>query len=190
MQGKRIWHYELEQGTADWFELRRGKVTGSKCQSLLTRAEWLSAGDKTLCYKLAAHDLDTDEVLYDNDYKSYWMDRGQRLEPFAIEAYQRETWRSVERVGFVEIEGRRAGCSPDGVVFAEKLGIEVKCLSLAEHLRFCESDGMAVKPVHLKQVQWCLAVTGFDRWDIIHFHPKAPKPVVITEVEREQDIVD
>jgi hypothetical protein len=185
-----IWH-TAEQRSPEWFAARNGKVTGSVCAPLgSTRGKFtdgLSAGAWSLVYKLAADILDPSESIQDEPYQNYWMERGQRLEPVALNAYRIQTFNPGHLVGFVEAEGRDAGFSADFMV-SDKKGGEIKCLKMAKHLEWLDSK--KIENNHYRQIQWCLFVSGFESWDLVHYHPKAQKGSLdIFTVERDEELI-
>jgi hypothetical protein len=187
---KLIWHTS-EQRSPEWFAARNGKVTGSVCSPLASVKgkfrDGLSVGAWTLTYKLAGQVLDPNEAIQDEPYQGYWMERGQRLEPHALRAYRAETFNPGHLVGFVEAEGRYAGCSPDFMVSAKKGG-EIKCLKMAKHLEWLDSKKL--ESTHNRQIQWCLFVTGFETWDLVHFHPDAGKGTIdVMTIERDEEMI-
>lgn len=186
-----IWH-TAEQRSPEWFAARNGKVTGSVCAPLgSTQGKFrdgLSAGAWTLVYKLAGDMLDPSEALQDEPYQDYWMQRGTRLEPKALRAYKAETFNPGHLVGFTEAEGRLAGFSGDFMV-DDKKGGEIKCLRMSKHLKWLDSK--KIETNHYRQIQWCLFVSGFETWDLVHYHPKAQKGMLdIFTVERDEKLID
>lgn len=173
------WH-DMEQGTPEWFAVRAGKITGTAAAALLVNGkdgEGLGAAAWTLIYKLAGEIVTGDSG--EPEFDSFATLRGKNLEGLAIQEYEDHTFRSANRIGFVQW-GQYAGASPDFMV-DERRGGEVKCLMDTEHLRYCHTR--KIDATHWAQVQWCLFVTGFEVWDLIHFHPKAGKMrLVIDEI--------
>lgn len=173
---KDLIYHEIEQNTPEWDVLRRGKITSSKAAVLLTNGKKsnLGVGAWTLIYKLAG------EIVTDSEDFTGWSkpetERGHDLEPIAIEAYAEHTWHDVNRIGFIQW-GEYAGTSPDGLVTSEKgHGVEIKCLMHGEHMRVVDNGP---GKDYEGQIQWHLFVTGFEQWDLVHFHPNAGKKRLI-----------
>ncbi|MEL6667696.1 MAG: lambda exonuclease family protein [Bacteroidota bacterium] len=191
--GTLTWH-EMPQRSPEWFAARAGKVTGSKCSPLATAwnpkklRSGIGPGAWTLVYKLAG-ELRTPlaDLMADEPYQNYWMRRGEELEPEALERYQDRTWNTVNRIGFVSVEGRLAGCSPDFMV-DEHRGGEIKCLKMAHHIHWL--DTLEIDPTHYRQIQWCLFLTGFLYWDIVHYNPDAGANALhIHEIKRDEKLI-
>jgi hypothetical protein len=63
------------------------------------------------------------------------MERGTRLEPEAISAFEFETGKSVERTGFCESDDNSSiAYSPDGII-SDKEDVEVKCMGGKNHVK-------------------------------------------------------
>jgi len=177
------WH-EIEQGTPEWFALRRGKITSSTCHPLLVNGKnnGLGTGAWSLVYQLAG-ELVTRPMP--NDFDTYATERGKALEPIAIQEYSEQTWQNVREVGFVELSDC-AGTSPDGIIVGDNKGVETKCLMHPEHMRVIDTGP---KKDHVIQCQWHMFITGFDSWDLVYFHPDAlNKSLLIYPLEKDEEI--
>lgn len=168
-------HREFSQGTDEWNEIRRGRIGGTSCATLLVngRSEnGLGAGALTLVYKKAAEFFSEPEETYINAA----MQRGTELEPIARRRYEDETFTSVEEVGYISA-GEFLGVSPDGIVGNEG-GIEIKCPGADEFLRFM--DTKVIKPEYFYQCQWAMYLSGAQWWDFVYYHPDfAPADLII-----------
>lgn len=177
--------YDMEQGTPEWFAVRAGKITGTAAAALLVDgkgADGLGADAWTLIYRLAG-EIVTGET--DVEFDTFATLRGKNLEALAIQEYESETFRSANRVGFVQF-GQYAGASPDFMV-DEKRGGEVKCLMHPNHFRYCHTR--QIEKAYMAQVQWSLFVTGFEVWDLVHYHPKAEAwRLVIDEIRPDMEM--
>ena len=140
-----------------------------------------SAQRKDYMYKLLAEwaSGEDQETFAGN----HWTERGHELESEAADYYALQTGSEPLHVGFVENEALPGvGCSPDWLVENQagwSHGCEVKCPSLAMHLRYLLEDGVPLQ--YQGQVQFSMWVTGLPRWDFLSYHPGMP-PVLI-EVE-------
>lgn len=185
MRNDIIFH-DMEQGTQEWYAARMGRITGSAAAELLVNGkgeDGLGVGAWNLVYQLAS------EIVMGQPaapaFDNYWTERGKQLEQEAIEAYQDETFRQANRIGFIEW-GKYAGCSPDFMV-DETRGGEVKCLSPREHFRYAHTR--KVEKDYYAQVQWCLFVTGFEVWDYVHYCPGAGAwELLIDEIRPDYDM--
>lgn len=158
------------QGTSEWFEQRRGKVTASRIADLMAKTKsGYSTSRQNYLMQLLCERL-TGKV--EEGYKSTAMQRGNDLEAEARNWYQLETGESVEEVSFIDHPKINfAGASPDGLVGAEGL-IEIKCPNTATHIETLRKK----EPIdrYYKQMQWQMAVTGRKWCDFVSFDNRLP----------------
>jgi len=119
------YHKDIEQGTPEWSELRRGIITASTAGKLITTTGKVANNEtvRQLAYSLAAERI-TGRVA--PSFVSYDMERGHIEEVFARDLYGKH-YAPVTQCGFIESDrlGFRMGYSPDGLVGEDGL-IEVK----------------------------------------------------------------
>lgn len=165
---------ELEQGSPEWLEARRGIVTASVVGQLLT-ATGRPASNETsrrLTLTLVAERITgLIEPVWVNDD----MLRGQLDEPIARDLY-REHFSNGEEVvetGFLVRDdwGFRFGASPDGLV-GEHGGLEIKCPRAKGHIATTLAD--EVPAYHMAQIQGSLLVSGREWWDFMSHHGGLP----------------
>ncbi len=117
---------KVKQNSPEWLELRKGKVTGSNAETLLTR--------------------NLDEAIKDNFKEfngNYFTKRGHILEEEAIELLEAIYNCKVDRPGMVVNDKfNNASCSPDGICWSFiwpdrpeelKVLVEVKCFGEKNH---------------------------------------------------------
>jgi hypothetical protein len=97
------------------------------------------------------------------------MDRGSRNEPLARKDYELANFEPVREVGFIEVKGRLAGFSADGIIDQAK-GLEIKNLRKDHHMRWLEEG--KVPTAHRAQIEWAFFCAGFQSWDLLHYHPR------------------
>jgi putative phage-type endonuclease len=157
---------DLEQGSPEWHDARRGIITASVVGRLITPTLKVADNDvsRGLTATLAAERLTgvTEETPMNSD-----MWRGVELEPYARDAYSKHHAPAVE-VGFMVRDegGLKLGYSPDGLVGEEGL-IEIKCPRAKGHLNTILAD--AVPPYYMAQLQAGLLVSGRDWIDFVSF---------------------
>lgn len=174
----------IAQGTPEWFEERRGKVTGSKVHCLI--ASGTGAGRKAYLAQLVLERL-TGQVA--EGFKSAAMERGTEMEPEAVRAYQFYHDATVEEVGFVAHPAiEMAGASPDRLV-GERGVLEVKCPLAPAHLDTL--NGGSIKAEYRSQVQWEMACTGREWCDFVSFNPDFPEAMRlhVTRIERDDALI-
>lgn len=177
-------HLDTGEANPDWLALRAGKFTGSDFQQYLGIVEKgkLSDTAESNLYK---------KVLESIGYsfepiRSDAMERGTELESFAREAYIVETFNDVQEVAFVDWEKLRAGCSPDGVIFAddgsiEKI-IEIKCPEIKNYVKMAMGK---IPALYACQMQFNMLITGAKSCDFIVYHPDMR--LIIREINADAD---
>lgn len=126
-------HKQIEQGTPEWHQLRKGRITGTTLKSIMGTPK---ARQEAL-YEIVAERL---TIGLDDDEENA-MDRGTRLEKDAIAEFELETDLKVERTGFSENdENPFIANSPDGWIKDDgeidyTQGIEVKCMGGKNHVK-------------------------------------------------------
>ncbi len=178
------WHWDVEQGSDAWLELRRGRITASDMHRLVTPAGKLCTGSKPHNYAL---ELAAERVCgwTDPGASSATLERGHRDEILARELY-RERVADVRECGFVVSDG--IGYSPDGVIMrgGEAAGvIEVKSRVPRLHLEVvCEGQP---DPDHVVQLQTALLVTGLP---LVHYLSYCGgMPMAVVPVRRDEELI-
>lgn len=162
---------EMEQGSEEWREARKGRITASHAQAIGSNGKGL----ETYIEKYA---INTER------YTSEDMERGNELEDTARKLYELETGNEVKQVGFIERD-EYVGCSPDGLI-GENGGIEIKCLNDKNHFHLSITEKIEKK--HLWQIQMNLLITGRKWWDYVAFNPNLPKELVIIRIEPDKEM--
>ncbi len=110
----------------DWMEARLGKVTGTRLKDIIEKR----GGAR----KIGFYEIIAERVAVPADNENV-MDRGKRLEEFAIERFEKETKKKVNKdlVIWCRDDNEDIAISPDGFI-GKKEAVEVKCLSSARHL--------------------------------------------------------
>ncbi len=178
--------YDMAQGTPEWHRIRRGVVTASEIDALVS-PEWKprtgQGPDTYLCTKLAERMAAGDDEEEVGGAPSWAADQGHILENLAIPWFEFETGLPVRRVGFCLSDDQRIGCSPDGLI-GEDSGIEAKCPQPTEHVRTLREG--AVPKKYLAQVHFSMLVTGRASWWFVSYSRDLPKLKVL--VERDDNI--
>jgi putative phage-type endonuclease len=156
---------DVEQRSPQWLALRRGAITASKADRLLTPAK----------VRELALELATERLVRELPEQPITaaMQRGIDLEPTARLRHAFEAGVHVDEIGFcwhAELEGW-VGCSPDGLVGNDGL-VEIKCPSSKRHLETLISREPGAEYRAQMQMQmwicervWCDFVSYDDRFD-------------------------
>jgi putative phage-type endonuclease len=176
----------IEQGTSEWHELRRGKVTASRVADILAKTKsGPSASRQNYLIELA---LQRTTKTIEPSYTNAAMEWGTVTEPQARVAYEVKTGNFVDQIAFIDhptIKG--FGCSPDGLV---KDGlIEIKCPNSATHWEYFKYNRPPQKYVIQMQAQ--MAVTGAKWCDFVSFDPRMPErsQLLIVSVPRDPEFI-
>ena len=177
--------HNMEQGTPEWFEARKGIPTASRFKDIWTSTGKSSASQGKYVNELIAETLANKPL---ENFTSDWMSRGTELEPEARTYYELETGKSVREVGFavMDIHGGKIGGSPDGLT--EDAGIEIKCPSPAKHVEYLR--GKKCPSEYYPQVQGLIYIFDVQEWDFMSYHPDMDKQLIITVKRDERWISD
>lgn len=175
----------IEQGSPEWFELRRGLVTSSCFSKVMSKGQGKTRASYML--DLAFERLSGKSAP--DDYKSVWMERGNEIEDQARAAYEMTTGNDVEQIAFIKLN-EDVGSSTDGLI-SDGLGLqEIKCPKHSTHINYLLNPDKLVSE-YKKQVQGGLWVSGLRYVDLVSFHPDFPpgKDILIQNVERDNDFI-
>lgn len=169
--------HNLEQGTPEWFAVRKGKMTASHAQAIGNCGKGLDT-----------YIVDLMSEFYSSGEKEHFSnkhtERGNEQEPVARAVYELETGEDVQEVGFIE-QDEFVGVSPDGLV-KEDGGLEIKSIQDKDYFRILiGEDGPDTK--HVWQVQMNLMVTGRKWWDLMYYNPNYQKSNVIFRIYPDEE---
>lgn len=143
----------IEQRSAEWFEQRVGKITGSRAAQALNISPFGNA--KSLMRDMVREYHGAER---ENQPPEFIVGYGTNNEPMAIIDFEMETGAKVEETGFhVHPEHEWLGASPDGLL-GESDVIEIKCpYSLRNGGEF---KSIHEQPHYYAQIQLEMACTG------------------------------
>jgi putative phage-type endonuclease len=168
--------YNIQQGTQEWFDIRKLKMTGSKAQAIGNN----SKGLETYIYELVADYYSSQEK---EQYTNEDLERGNELEEQARGVYELETGNKTEQVGFIELD-EFTGVSPDALVGKDG-GLEIKCLNDKRYFKELMSDKRTTD--YDWQIQMCLYVTGRKWWDLVIYNPNFKQNIIIYRIESDEE---
>ena len=172
--------HNIEQNTEDWYQIRLGKITASRCADLLM-------DEKNKGYQGLIRDI-AEERITKAPVEGKWQgnaetERGHMLEPFARYDFEMETFHDVELVGFVE-KNNWVGCSPDGFVGAKGM-VQFKCPIFKTQEKYL--DTQKIPGNYAKQMQYEMYVCERD-WNIFYsYHPHLK--AVMIKLERDEEVI-
>lgn len=170
-------HWDIDQNSEEWMELRSGKFTASTFADLFMKKD-------TKIYKNAiikvAYERVTGEC--EESFSNKWMQRGHEKEPFAVENYELLSFNSCEPAGFYEYD-EFTGASPDRKIIGLNGGCEFKCPSFQIYDEYLQAGKMPKD--YYWQIIGQLLCTG---WDFIDYMPySSPKlRQILIRVERSE----
>jgi len=163
--------HDVEQGSPEWFKLRKGVLTASDATAIGASG----AGLLTLCKEKALELIGVESESYSNAL----MERGTRLEPIGRAAYEFHVGCKVVEVGFITNDLYvNAGASPDGLI-GDDGGLELKARNDIKHLSLIFGE---TKEIPYNQIQMNLLISERKWWDFVSFNPKFTKPLFIKRI--------
>lgn len=158
---------DIEQGTDQWLDLRRGMITASVIGRLITPKTIKPAGNPDSRAPIAELAAERITGWSEPNFANWDMQRGTDCEPIARNMYS-EHHAPVTEMGFMVRDdwGFKIGFSPDGLVADDGL-IEVKCPRAKGHVQTILSG--EVPSQYMAQCQTGLLVSGRDWVDFVSF---------------------
>lgn len=173
---------KVEQKSNKWFHLRKGKITGTVLKNILGTPR----ARQEAIYEIIAERL---MVGIENDETENAMDRGTRLEPDALAAFELETGKQIERVGLAEDDDNPLiANSPDGLI-GETEAVEIKCLGGKNHVKMWLTNKVPDE-YEWQVVQYFIVNKKLEKLYFVGYNPDIPVcSLLIIEVNR-KDIED
>lgn len=176
---------DFDQGSADWFAIRCGKVTASRVSDVIAKTKsGPSASRANYAAQLIAERL-TGTVA--ESYSNGAMAWGTEQEPEARLAYEFRTDVEVEQVAFVpHFTIPMTGASPDGFVGDTGL-VEIKCPNTATHIETLLTGNIPGK--YETQMLWQMACCDRAWCDFVSFDPRMPEEMrlFVKRLQRDDD---
>jgi len=173
-----MWIHSVEQGSEEWLQLRKGKLTASHATAIGNNGKGL----------VTYVDSIIEALIVEPVFKSSKdTERGHELEPFARLKYEFETGNKVTEVGFIE-NCPFSGASPDGIIFKKFKGLEIKARNNAKHLKILRTG--KVDSGTIWQMNMNMLVTGFKAWDFASYNPNFKQSIFIKEFPRDEKKIE
>lgn len=172
--------FDVEQGTPEWFQARKGVLTASCAQEIGNNGKGL---ETYVLEKIAEQFSSAVPVMFENDDTK----RGKDLEAQARIIYELEKDVSVKTIGFIKIKGRRIGCSPDGLIKEEGM-CEIKAHNDKNHLLLILQGQKAVPSKYLWQMQMQMYITGRKWCDYVAYNPNFKKNILVFRVTPDKEM--
>ena len=171
------YHFNIEQGTGEWFELKHGVIGGTRAKGLFIKTD-------TLFYELLAELTEPFDETDEESYTSDAMERGNELEPEARKQLSKYTGVEFIECGFIKNAIPLLGISPDAITINFKTGAEIKCPEAKRHLRTCVADAIPLENIH----QCIHSFTVNDNLETFYFmsyRPESIKPMFVKKLTRD-----
>ena len=164
----------MDQRSPEWFEARKGKITGSRVGGILGVNPFASSED--VMREMVREWFSAEREFKGNDATRH----GEKWEDYAVTRYENETGYTVDKAGFIAHEVYDfIGVSPDGLVGLDG-GIEVKCPYWAK-----APYSINEKPSYHAQMQVVMETADIEWMDFVVFIQN--QPLHIERVERDRE---
>jgi putative phage-type endonuclease len=161
----------MEQGTAEWHQIRLGKVTASRVADVMAKTKSGPSASRTnymaqlLCERLTGNPTEC--------FTNAAMAHGTATEPEARLAYSFHHDADVTEIAFVDHPTiLMSGASPDGLIGDDGL-LEIKAPNTSTHLDTLLSGTIPGK--YQSQMTWQLACCQRDWCDFVSYDPRLPE---------------
>lgn len=168
-----------EQGTQEWFDCRKGKMTASNAQAIWNSWKGLETYIKELMSKYYSSWI---EESYTNQHIYRWNE----LEPIARSMYELQEWVIVKQVWFCEYD-EYVWCSPDGLVW-DDWWVEIKCQDDKKHFWMLLWDW--IDSSYIRQIQMNLFVTGRKWRDFVSYNPNYKQSLIIKRITPDAEKIE
>lgn len=174
----------VEQRTREWFEMRLGVITGSRCKNVF-RSNNLSFIDELIAERLSGDIVESPTTQA--------MMHGILMEPVALDAYKQETGNDAREIGFcIHDTLDYLAISPDALVYQNGTpigGVEIKCPSTKKHIEYIRQGKVPAE--YISQVLHYFIVIDSLEWvDFVSFDPRIQKNLFIFRIRRDDPDVD
>lgn len=185
----------MEQRSEAWWQIRCGKITGSRVGDLMRRnkpKKGQALGERSADYYRYLREKVAERITGKNRDRRVVASLNQRidLEPDARAEYEFQYDADIQLIGFIEHPRiPDAGCSPDGLVLPNG-GTEFKCLDAEQHLEFITND--VIDPDYVYQCHFNIACRDeAEWWDLCSFNPDMPEDAKLwrRRIERDDSMI-
>lgn len=172
-------NYETQQKSEEWHSLRVGKVGGSTSHQLHVKSD-------TLLEQLLGEICEP--FFHEETFVSDAMQRGNDLEPLAIEAVGEYVGKEFKSCGWIQSdECGIIGASPDGITEDETTIVEVKCPSAKAHIGYIRNG--VIPTDYIDQVCHYFAVLPtLQQVHFASYRPECIKPLFVVTVTPDTEV--
>lgn len=160
---------DVEQNSDEWFEMRAGKLTGSKFGTIMANdGKAFGEPAKKYAANIALEQITGKAIS--SDYSNDHMQRGHDQEPLARMKYEEQFFCTVDNGGFFDCGD--TGVSPDGLVGEDGL-IEIK--SVIPSVHYASIKRQSFDPAYRWQLIGNLKSTERDWIDFVSYCADYPE---------------
>jgi putative phage-type endonuclease len=171
--------FDVEQGSSEWHDLRKGVITASRMGRILTpKTLKLSAQADDLAAELIGEKLSLIPEEGAENFTNRAMRWGSFCESEARNWYAMERNANVRQIGFCLSDCGRWGASPDGLIDPDGV-LELKAPQPNTMVKWLLAG--EVPPEHLMQCHGALLTTGRAWIDFLAYCPGIPGLLVRIE---------
>lgn len=168
--------FDVDQGSEEWFTLRKGILTASRTNQILTsKKEEPSTQQDDLIAELIGEKLSLIPPEHVETYTNRSMRWGQHCEEEARRFYCLERNCEVSNGGFCLTDDERFGASPDSLVGTDGC-LELKAPQAHTHAKYIMKGGLPLE--YKSQCHTHLIVTGRAWCDLLSYCPGLPPLLV------------
>lgn len=160
---------EFPQRSLEWHEIKWGKIGGTLSTGLLKPTDTIFID---LISQIGEEFEPTDS------YESIEMQRGNELEPFAIEYLESYSRLKFMKPAWLQNEERKLlGISPDGITEDLRIACEVKCFGRKKHWETLINNEIPLENIP-QCVHYFTVNDKLERLYFLSFRPEAIKPFI------------
>lgn len=203
----------ISQRTPDWFRVRLGHITGSRCADLMKsgrkKDEMFSDTARTYIYQLAAERMMNPSIVASDELFTQYLDTvqfsskamrfGSEQEDSARSLFERLSGLHVDEVSSCRHDSVPFfAASPDGIIFQDlrpMACVEIKCPEQKTFLKYVTDihDAASLKtakPEYYWQVQAEMSCTDTSRCYFVAYCPWQINPLHVAVIDRVEEDID
>ena len=172
-------HYNIQQMSREWHEIKWGKIGGSSSKGLFVPSDTL------LMQLLAEH---TEPYEEEDNYISADMQRGIELEPLGRAELSKYAKIAFKECGWLQCEENALlGISPDGISGDETVTCEIKCPGSKKHISTVYSNQIPSDNIH-QCLHYFTVNPKLERHIFGSFRPESKYPLWAKWLDRDSVI--
>lgn len=168
----------FEQGSPEWFNVRKGKMTASHATAIGNSGKGLD----TYIHTIMAEFYSSGEK---EEFGTKDTERGNEYEPIARAVYELDNDVTVDEVGFMEYN-EYVGASPDGLI-GEDGGLEIKSINDTNYFSYLLNGESEISSSYIWQIQMNLLISGRKWWDLVIYNPNFKRSMLVFRILPDQE---